>query len=440
MSEVETPVEVESEEQNQVETQVVDAPAEEHVESPEASAEATAAEVPEVAAEAEPAAEEDNVAEQDEAAAWDKAERDHYEAIKEQEREVAEREAEMEEAAEEHKNAKKRFERADEYLRDLIRRGPALPPKPDPQRQLPFGEEAPAAPTAASEPVDNSWRLVTIEELTLNERQVDLLHEGGVSTIGELEDLRAGAGLTSLNGIGQGNADRIEEAVLNWLSANRDKAALESARGGAPAPESAAEPEPGLQWPSGLQPATFSYLESQGITTPEQAVDWHSAGFTFLDIPGINGDQAQILLEFAEIVKGSRQPAAPANWEQIALDDSGFCKRARTALEKAQLTTMGEVYAWVQAGNRFESLDAVGGPTAQKTAAVLEVFCREHGIESPFAAAQDQDDDDAEPTDEELEDAADQELDETEDAEFVDDPLDDDYFADMDEEPAEVEE
>ena len=52
---------------------------------------------------------------------------------------------------------------------------------------------------------------------------LEKLEGAGVTTIGELEDLRGGAGLTSIGGIGQATADKIEEQVLEWLSENRDK-------------------------------------------------------------------------------------------------------------------------------------------------------------------------------------------------------------------------
>jgi ribosome modulation factor len=84
----------------------------------------------------------------------------------------------------------------------------------------------------------NEWRKVPIEELEINHikgmgaKKYDSILEV-CRTLGELEDLRAGAGLTSIKGIGRGMADQIEDVVLAWLSRNRDAEVLAAAASGA---------------------------------------------------------------------------------------------------------------------------------------------------------------------------------------------------------------
>lgn len=73
------------------------------------------------------------------------------------------------------------------------------------------------------------WRGASIDELGLPAKLAEKLVENSITTIGELEDLRAAPGLTSIKGVGQGKADVIEEAVLAWLSKNRDAGAFAAA-------------------------------------------------------------------------------------------------------------------------------------------------------------------------------------------------------------------
>ena len=83
------------------------------------------------------------------------------------------------------------------------------------------------APRPAGPP-DESWRDVPVHELAIPKAVADRLAEHDCGTLGALEELRGGKGLRSIKGIGQAKADAIEEAVLAWLSKNRDGAALKA--------------------------------------------------------------------------------------------------------------------------------------------------------------------------------------------------------------------
>lgn len=78
-------------------------------------------------------------------------------------------------------------------------------------------------------PPSNEWRNAGIDVLGLTVKQIEKFAERGISTIGELEDLRGGDGLLSVDGIGRATVDKIEDALIEWLSANRDAAALQEA-------------------------------------------------------------------------------------------------------------------------------------------------------------------------------------------------------------------
>jgi hypothetical protein len=140
--------------------------------------------------------------------------REHYDAIREKEREVRCLEGEYLDAKEAAAEAKRDFESADKALRNLIARGP------DPQKPLAFPEE-PATPAA-----DDAWKSAPLNELRMTEKQNDLFASAGVTTIGELEDLRAKIADGKAEwpkGIGPAKVTDIENRVVDWLDANRDK-------------------------------------------------------------------------------------------------------------------------------------------------------------------------------------------------------------------------
>jgi len=74
------------------------------------------------------------------------------------------------------------------------------------------------APAAA-----DAWRSRPTSELGLPPKLIEKLADNGIETIGALEDQRAAfKGLRGIKGIGEAKADAIEDAVLAWLSKNRD--------------------------------------------------------------------------------------------------------------------------------------------------------------------------------------------------------------------------
>lgn len=81
------------------------------------------------------------------------------------------------------------------------------------------------------EQVENAWRYASILELNLPKKLAEKLREDAhVSNIGELEDLRATfKGLGGIKGIGPGKITIIEDAVVAWLSIQRDAKALAAA-------------------------------------------------------------------------------------------------------------------------------------------------------------------------------------------------------------------
>jgi len=96
-----------------------------------------------------------------------------------------------------------------------------------PQAGEPEANHEAAAATAPA----RDWRSVSIDELGLPPSLTEKLKENGCPTIGKLEALRGSFdGLKSIRGIGKAKIDTIEDAVLAWLSKNRDSAALTAAK------------------------------------------------------------------------------------------------------------------------------------------------------------------------------------------------------------------
>lgn len=137
-------------------------------------------------------------------------EHEHYEEIKELNNEFREEYAEWEFLKDKTGSAKKRVDEISKRLSYLIARGP------EKQQKLPFEDSTKGEVLA--------WREASVaESLGLTTGVLEKLANAGVTTIGELEDLRAGAGLRSIKGIGQATVDKIEDQVIEWLDENRDK-------------------------------------------------------------------------------------------------------------------------------------------------------------------------------------------------------------------------
>ncbi len=78
--------------------------------------------------------------------------------------------------------------------------------------------------------ISEAWKFASIAELDLPGKLPDLLEENGIATIGDLEAKRASRdGLRGIKGIGQAKVDLIENAVMDWLSVQRDAKALAAA-------------------------------------------------------------------------------------------------------------------------------------------------------------------------------------------------------------------
>lgn len=137
-------------------------------------------------------------------------EHEHYEEIKELNNEFREEYAEWEFLKDKTSAAKKTVDEIGKRLSYLIARGP------EKQHKLPFEDSTKGEVLA--------WREASVaESLGLTTSVLEKLASAGVTTIGELEDLRAGSGLRSIKGIGQATVDKIEAQVLEWLDENRDK-------------------------------------------------------------------------------------------------------------------------------------------------------------------------------------------------------------------------
>ncbi len=139
---------------------------------------------------------------------------EHYEAIVAKTHDVNQLKKVWEEAKDASLAAKKSFDRASNELRELIEEGV------DPQRRLP-------GMSATDGQRDDEWRNRPIAELGLPNGKLDKLEECGVTTIGQLEKLRAGElednprGLSSVKGFGEAAITDIENSLMEWLAKNQ---------------------------------------------------------------------------------------------------------------------------------------------------------------------------------------------------------------------------
>lgn len=131
--------------------------------------------------------------------------------------------AQVEVCKEDLKWAKERYEVAISDLRQMIRQGPER------QQTLPFkdqdGDEADGATsenadatttTEADSPEDedDSWRGVSLTELSIPSKILDYLGDAKIYTLGELSDYTAdGADLTLIKGVGEKAAEKINGAT-----------------------------------------------------------------------------------------------------------------------------------------------------------------------------------------------------------------------------------
>ena len=158
--------------------------------------------------------------------------------------ELAEAELERLEAESRFKAAKNREKAIVEQLSEVMKEGPRVMPlfdQPSGHGVAVADSVAPDAQTWAEsggpvviEPrTDDAWRSVHLSELNLKTKLQERLEEAGIETIGRLEDLRAEISQGREKwpkGIGKAKITEIEDAVIAWLSKNRDAQVLADAQ------------------------------------------------------------------------------------------------------------------------------------------------------------------------------------------------------------------
>lgn len=131
----------------------------------------------------------------------DELRRQHYEAIREKNLQVAELEQDMNAEHERYKAAKKVFEGAQSELRSLIRR--------DPNQRVLFQKNG-------DETVE-PWRAVTLDDLGIEGRIAELLTEAKLTTLGAIADWTKEYQLTDIAGIGPAKAESLQATLdLYW--------------------------------------------------------------------------------------------------------------------------------------------------------------------------------------------------------------------------------
>ena len=84
-----------------------------------------------------------------------------------------------------------------------------------------------------SAPAADAWRATPIDALGLPPKLTEKLADSNITTIGALEDLRGShGGLSSIKGIGPAKITLIEDAVMGWLTENRDAAVFAGVKAG----------------------------------------------------------------------------------------------------------------------------------------------------------------------------------------------------------------
>lgn len=129
--------------------------------------------------------------------------------------------------------AKKQLDEAASALSLCISQGP---PKPDPQKTLPFDDdgnpvEASTSTPNSATPAEDAWKSVKIgEAITLTKKQAETLESHGIRTVGQFEDVRSGQlrdypnGLASLKGVGGVTITKWEDDIINWMMKNARQA------------------------------------------------------------------------------------------------------------------------------------------------------------------------------------------------------------------------
>lgn len=126
-------------------------------------------------------------------------------------------------------------------LEALTDRGPEFMPLFDAKEEAKALPTTPASPsegaagatTDRAAPAADAWRATPIDALGLPPKLTEKLADSNITTIGALEDLRGShGGLSSIKGIGPAKITLIEDAVMGWLTENRDAAVFAGMKDG----------------------------------------------------------------------------------------------------------------------------------------------------------------------------------------------------------------
>jgi DNA uptake protein ComE-like DNA-binding protein len=123
------------------------------------------------------------------------------------------------EAQDSHDVAKSRAKAAKEVLDEysmrlsvLISEGPQVP---DPQKELPFSDVPP-------------WQEVPIEQaITVTAKQLEKLHEAGITNVIQFEQERGGNRFAGVKGIGEKTVEEWETQMLDWMATHAREAGVE---------------------------------------------------------------------------------------------------------------------------------------------------------------------------------------------------------------------
>jgi len=123
---------------------------------------------------------------------------EHYKQIITKTDELKESQAEFYTSRDETAELRKRSERINNELIELISRGP------DPQKRIPFSKA-------------DDWRPRDLSDLGLNDGVINKLEDGGIKNLGELQDFwRSGNYLSSIKGIGEESSASIADAFADY--------------------------------------------------------------------------------------------------------------------------------------------------------------------------------------------------------------------------------
>lgn len=225
--------------------------------------------------------------------AWAKTYQDWWEQFNQWERDVEAAKERHTAAAitqaqikESHKIAKAAEEEALEELRDLLNEKPAEPSYYDFVAEF-ARKKTVAQPVAAEQGVDqpaapannsDAWRAVPITKLDLPDKLIERLQEDGLDTMGRLEDRRGEISEGKAKwpkGIGAAKITKIEDAVIAWLTANRDQAVFQDLQGAATTTE---QPDFGGESTTDMVPANEAEAYSDAINARAATFDVDDQG------------------------------------------------------------------------------------------------------------------------------------------------------------------